>query len=175
MVIEWAVPAEPGAVGAWFLSAGRAWRRLPRWVQWVLSLGICIGLQSLAAPGGVVFAVLMVLFLGGTDVEATAKRRAKAAVEQRRPRVGSAEAALAESGSIEAMVAAAAYRAWSETLQEPAWSSPALEGRPRVVRRGSRGRHHRRPSPPHRRRPRGTGCEAGRAGWGLLAPADGGA
>ncbi|TQN42128.1 hypothetical protein FHU33_1522 [Blastococcus colisei] len=106
-------------------SAGRAWRRLPRWTQWVVSIAIFLGLQTFAAPGGVAYVVLMVLFLGWTDPEKSAERRAAA---RRRPRAGSPEAVLAASGSIEARVAGAAYRAWEETVREPSWSSPAMAG-----------------------------------------------
>ena len=111
--------APTSGVAGWVASAGRAWRRLSRWVQWVVALAIFFGLQTVAAPAGVVFGVLMVLFLGATDL---------AAAEKRGPRAGSPEALLAISSSIEGRVAGAACRAWSETLSEPSWSSPVLAG-----------------------------------------------
>ena len=125
IVITRARPDDDGAGTDWVSAAGRAWRRLPRWLQWVVSVGLFVAIQSVAAPGGVAFAVLMVLFLGWTDPEKCAERRLAA---RQRLRVGSPEAVLAESGSIEARVAGAAYRAWSETVREPSWSSSALVG-----------------------------------------------
>ncbi|MGY2001726.1 hypothetical protein [Blastococcus sp. SYSU DS1024] len=116
------------AASEWLMSAGRAWRRVPRWAQWILAIALFFGLQTVAVPAGVVFAVLMVAFIAGTDPAASADRRAKAAATRRRPRAGSPEAVLAASRSIEARVAAAACRAWDETVLEPSWSSPALAG-----------------------------------------------
>lgn len=125
IVITRARPDDDGAGPDWISSAGRTWRRLPRWTQWVVSIGLFAAIQSFAAPGGVGFAVLMVLFLAWTDPDKSAERRLAA---RQRPRAGSPEAALAASRSIEARVAGAAYRAWSETLREQSWSSSALEG-----------------------------------------------
>jgi hypothetical protein len=102
--------APTGGFWGWGASAGRAWRRLPRWAQWLIAIAVVVGLQSFAAPGGVVFAVLLVVFLAVTDPAAAAKRG---------PRAGTPEAVLASSGSIEARVASAACRAWEETLREP--------------------------------------------------------
>ncbi|MGY2082362.1 hypothetical protein [Blastococcus sp. SYSU DS0539] len=112
----------------WLMSAGCAWRRMPRWAQWALAIAVFFLLQTVAVPAGVVFAVLMLLFIGGTDPATTADRRAEATAARRRPRPGSPEAVLAASRSVEARVAGAACRAWDETVREPSWSSPALAG-----------------------------------------------
>jgi hypothetical protein len=100
----------------WFESAGRAWRRLPRKVQWIVAIALFVWLQNVAAPAGVVFAVVFVIFLAVTDPTQLAKRR----------QVPTPEQALAATGWIEAQVAGAACRAWEETVQEPSWYSPAL-------------------------------------------------
>jgi hypothetical protein len=103
----------------WIASSGRAWRRMPSKAQWALALALCVGLQAIASPAGVVFGVLLVVFLAISSPEAVAKRM---------QRGGTPEGELAESETIEARVAGAATRAWDETVQEPSWSSDALAG-----------------------------------------------
>ncbi|MGY1840258.1 MULTISPECIES: hypothetical protein [unclassified Modestobacter] len=108
----------PTGVMASVESAGQAWRRLPLWSRWVLAVAAFVGLQELAAPVGVLFAVLLLTLLGLTS---------EAAAERRRLACAGPETELAEADWIEARVAGAACRAWEETLREPSWSSPALE------------------------------------------------
>ncbi|GAA4737037.1 hypothetical protein GCM10023328_16980 [Modestobacter marinus] len=109
---NWSVPA--GALQ----NAGDAWRRLPPWSRWLLAVGVFVGLQALAAPTGVLFAVLLLTLLGLTG---------EAAIERRRLSLTGPETELAEADWIEARVAGAACRAWEETLREPSWSSSALD------------------------------------------------
>jgi len=106
----------------WTASAGRAWRRLPTAIQWVVMLGLFFGMQTLTPPAGVVFVVVWVVFVAITSPDT---RPAPEAPDER-PRYSYKETVLASTTSLEAQVAGAASQAWEETKAEPAWSSPLL-------------------------------------------------
>jgi hypothetical protein len=101
----------------WLAWCGREWRALDSGQRTVL-------------------VVLLVLFTGGigllvplAGVAVLRYREDQVRVALRRPpEAASREATLAAWDTIEARVAAAASRAWAETLREPSWHSPFLAG-----------------------------------------------
>ncbi len=116
-------PGPAATPSTWLQRRGREWRLLDRPQQWVLS---AVATTGLASP------------LSGLSTEAHALGMLAAAAgwagllwRSREPRPAPLpavlpEAALAASGSPEAQVAAAATRAWDETLREPSWRSAHL-------------------------------------------------
>jgi len=114
----------------WLQRRGREWRLLDRPQQWVLS---AVATTGLASP----FSVF------STDAHALGMLAVAAGWagllwRSREPRAAPLpavlpEAALAASGSPEAQVAAAATRAWDETLREPSWRSAHLASSRAVV------------------------------------------
>lgn len=106
----------------WTASSGRAWRRLPTAVQWIATLAIFVGMQTVTPPAGVVFVVVLVIFLAITSPDV----KPRPAATGKAPQPSHKEGTLASTTSIEAQVAGAASRAWDETRAEPAWSSPLL-------------------------------------------------
>jgi hypothetical protein len=86
--------------------------------QWTVALLTFAGLQTSAAPAGVVFLVILVVFLAITSPDTPRS--------QETPQPSDELLRLAAARSIEAQVAGAASQAWEETRAEPAWLSPHL-------------------------------------------------
>src|SRR4051794_40378072 len=103
----------------WTASAGRAWRRMSNKAQWTVTLLTFAGLQTYTPPAGVVFLVVLVIFLAITSPD-----QPQPPAEP--PQHPAELLALAASGTLEAQVAGAAARAWDETRSEPAWASAHL-------------------------------------------------
>jgi hypothetical protein len=103
---------------------GRDWRRLERWQQWVIAVVVA---SVVAAPFASVSedlrAVVALLVLGGFGALLYASRPG---ASWPTPAPPGPEAVLAASGTTEARVAAAACRAWAQTVREPSWQSPFL-------------------------------------------------
>ncbi|TFV59285.1 hypothetical protein E4P41_11975 [Geodermatophilus sp. DF01-2] len=97
----------------WLDAIGRWWLRLSGEQKLVLGLALFL---STAGIG-------LVVPLAGVAVH---QQRREKADSSALPMSSSAQAALAAWDTTEARVAAAASRAWAETVREPAWHSPFL-------------------------------------------------
>jgi hypothetical protein len=103
----------------WLAWCGREWRRLDggqKAVLVVLLLVFTGGLGLLLPLAGIIL------------LEHREDREARASAAVPPPAPPAPEVALAAWDTVEARVAAAASRAWAETMREPSWHSPFLAG-----------------------------------------------
>jgi hypothetical protein len=119
-------PTRPKKQGPTLLQRfGRWWRRMRRWQQWVLAFfvaGLVGGpFQQINEDLGPGISVAVMIAIG-LLVLASREGPQQPAL----PPLPPPEVSLAASDTTEARVAAAASRAWLETVGEPAWRSPHL-------------------------------------------------
>ncbi|MPQ96444.1 hypothetical protein GB931_00595 [Modestobacter sp. I12A-02628] len=116
-------PEPAGPEPTWLQRRGRTWRRLQRNEQWavaMVSATVATSPLSTVSDDAQALGVLGVL-AAGVVLLWRSREPGRPAV-----RAQSAEARLAASGTPEARVAAAATRAWGETIREHSWRSPVL-------------------------------------------------
>lgn len=104
---------------AWLQQLGQDWRRLSRKQQWVVAVVLWFVFAAIHPLAAWLFVAGAIAFLRMT-------RQAHLQQPWYGPPPSSPESNLAAWDTTEARVAGAASRAWSETVHEPAWSSPFL-------------------------------------------------